>query len=207
MVPDENSMKDPCATPPSGAWSAWTMSHPTHSAEGEPWHLRRHQFPHTHGVSVETHFILVTLGSIRRLTWLVVVWGTSCGGVLWDPCDLVLDGRSVSRDTDLVNKEVNTQTRWVEIFAQMCAFVSHVSICWGSGRGATTWTSSCSSCLMTIRKLAQSCTWNRQGLWQAQARHTSSSICCFVSRVASINLDETSSFAWVAHLLCLGLCC
>ena len=21
----------PCATPPSGAWSAWTMSHPTHS--------------------------------------------------------------------------------------------------------------------------------------------------------------------------------
>ena len=29
MVPDENSMEDPCATPPSGAWSAWTMSHPT----------------------------------------------------------------------------------------------------------------------------------------------------------------------------------
>ena len=29
VVPDENSMEDPCATPPSGAWSAWTMSHPT----------------------------------------------------------------------------------------------------------------------------------------------------------------------------------
>ena len=29
MVPDENSMEDPCATPASGAWSAWTTSHLT----------------------------------------------------------------------------------------------------------------------------------------------------------------------------------
>ena len=31
MVPDDDSMNDPCATPQSGAWSAWTMSHPTHA--------------------------------------------------------------------------------------------------------------------------------------------------------------------------------
>ena len=29
LVPDENSMEDPLCTPFSGAWSAWTMSHPT----------------------------------------------------------------------------------------------------------------------------------------------------------------------------------
>ena len=29
-APDEFSMKIPCATPASGAWSLWTMSHPTH---------------------------------------------------------------------------------------------------------------------------------------------------------------------------------
>ena len=61
------------------------------------------------------------------------------------PRDLILDGQSVSRDTDqwstdLTNviKEVNTQTRSVVLFAQMCAFIALVSICWGSGRGATT---------------------------------------------------------------------
>ena len=30
MVPDDDSMNYPCATPPSGAWSPLTMSHPTH---------------------------------------------------------------------------------------------------------------------------------------------------------------------------------
>ena len=32
MVPDDDSMNDPCATPQSGAWSPLTMSHPTHEA-------------------------------------------------------------------------------------------------------------------------------------------------------------------------------
>ena len=31
MVPDENSMEDPLCNSSFGAWSAWTMSHPTHS--------------------------------------------------------------------------------------------------------------------------------------------------------------------------------
>ena len=34
LVPDENSMEDSCATPASGAWSAWTMSHPTQMLHG-----------------------------------------------------------------------------------------------------------------------------------------------------------------------------
>ena len=53
------------------------------------------------GVSMETHFILVTLGSFRLLTELVVVWGRVVVEY-FGPRDLVLE----STDLTNVNKEV-----------------------------------------------------------------------------------------------------